>query len=169
MSIVETLNKHDIKSIWHFTDKSNLKSIEKYGIRSLYEIITTGIEVSRFGADNRSHNLDRRYGLDKYVHLAFINDHPMYHVACGRGSIITPVWIELDLSLMFEETTIFSDRVANGKYAEIFNIDDVERMIDFKKMHIQGNTQDRREARKAEIMVANNISTDQILGVYYGK
>ena len=169
MSIVETLKKHDIHSVWHFTDKNNLKSIEKYGIQSLYSIITNGIEVSRFGADDMSHNLDLRYGLDKYVHLAFIDDHPMYHVAKGRGSIITPVWIELDLALIFENTTIFSDQVANASYAQRFDINSVEKMIDFDMMHTAYNTQSRRQARKAEIMVSNEITIDHILRIKYGK
>ncbi len=168
MSIIKTLKQHDIHSVWHFTDKSNLKSIEKYGIQSLYNIIVNDIPVSRFGADSQSHRLDVQKGLDKYVHLAFIDDHPMYHVAKGRGSIVSPVWIELDLALIFEKTTIFSDKVANGRYAQKFNINDVERMIDFDMMLTRYNTESRRSARKAEIMVANQISTDQILGVYYG-
>ena len=169
MSIIETLQKHDIKSVWHFTDKSNLKSIEKYGILALTEIIKNDVDVSHFGADSLSHNLDMQYGLDKYVHLSFIDDHPMYHVAKRRGSIVSPVWIELDLALIFEKTTIFSDKVANGRNAKRFNINDIERMIDFDTMLMQYNTESRRNARKAEIMVANKISTDQILGVYYGK
>lgn len=168
MSIIETLKEYDITSIWHFTDKSNLSSIEKYGIHSLRSIISHDIDVSRFGADRLSHELDTRYGLDKYVHLAFIDDHPMYHVALRRGSIKNPVWINIDISVLFERSTVFSDKVANSSYAQLFGINEVERKISFERMMIRGNTQSRREARKAEIMVANKIDVDKIIGVYYG-
>ncbi|MEA3522112.1 MAG: hypothetical protein U9R50_03990 [Campylobacterota bacterium] len=35
MSIQEILNDHGIHSIWHFTDRSNLSSIEQNGLLSL--------------------------------------------------------------------------------------------------------------------------------------
>ena len=174
MSIVETLKKHDIKSIWHFTDLRNLESIEKYGLLSLREIIRNDIDAC-FGADSLSHNLDIHYGLDKYIHLAFIDDHPMYHKAKNRGSIVYPIWIELDISLLFDENTIFSNKVANQSGAKIFTLDDVENMIDFNYM-FHRDFWTRVEARKAEIMVPSKIDTryikaiyDDVTGERYGK
>ena len=38
MTIQETLSKYEIHSIYHFTDKSNLKSIEEHSIQSLKNI-----------------------------------------------------------------------------------------------------------------------------------
>jgi len=167
MSIIETLNRHDIKSVWHFTDISNLRSIEKYGILSLHEILENGIDA-RFGADSFSHSLDRIYGLDAYVHLAFVNDHPMYHVAKSRGNIKKGVWIEIDLSVLVENKTRFSPQVANKRGAKLYKMNLVDKMIDFKKMHSR-YFDVYKDARKAEIVVKNNIETKYILGVYYGK
>jgi hypothetical protein len=163
----EIFERYDIDSVWHFTDKSNLKSIEEYGILSLRKIVDGGVSVNYYGADSLSHSLDRRYGLDKYVHLAFINDHPMYHIALRRGSIVDPVWIKLDISMLYEKSTRFCKEVANQSGSKIFTINDIEKSITFEKMFSR-DFWTRVEARKAEIMVANRIDTDKILGVYYG-
>lgn len=38
MSIKETLENYGITSIYHFTDKANLETIEEYGLQSLKNI-----------------------------------------------------------------------------------------------------------------------------------
>ena len=164
MSVVETFKKYEIDSIWHFTDLSNLKSIEKYGLLSLREIINNDIDAC-FGADLLSHNLDVHYGLDKFIHLAFIDDHPMYHIAKDRGSIMHPVWIELDISLLFDKNTLFSNKVANQSGAKIFTFDDINEMIDFDQM-FHRDFWTRVEARKAEIMISDIIDTKYIKAIY---
>jgi hypothetical protein len=57
MSIYETLGFYNIDSVWHFTDESNLDTIEKYGILSLNKIVNQNIKVACFGADSLSHSL----------------------------------------------------------------------------------------------------------------
>ena len=169
MSIVSSLSKYGITSVYHFTDESNLKSIEKYGIQSLKNIAKYGINVSRFGAENLSHILDMQKGLDRYVHLAFVDDHPMYYVAKSRGSIIRPVWLEIDISILNNHKTRFCDKVANQTNANIFYLDRVLKNIDFANM-VHGNSfEARKEARKAEILAYDHIDISMIKGVYYGK
>ena len=168
MTIKETLENYGITSIYHFTDKSNLEMIEKYGIQSLSNIFNFNIIVKHFGAEELSHNLDQRRGLDKYVHLAFIKDHPMYHVAKRRGNIIEPVWIEIDSSLLYDENTLFSDKIANARESNIFKIDRIFDFIDFNTILSEEHSFIRKEARKAEIMVFNSISIDKIKGITYG-
>ena len=169
MNIRETLENYGITSIYHFTDKSNLEMIEKYGIQSLRNIFNFDIPVKHFGAEELSHNLDKRTGLDKYVHLAFIKDHPMYHVAKRRGNIIEPVWIEIDSSILYDENTLFSDKVANSQEANIFRIDRILDFIDFDTILSEEYSFNRKEARKAEIMVFDSISINKIKGITYGK
>lgn len=169
MSIRETLSRYGIDSIYHFTDKSNLKSIEKYGIQSLYNITTQKIDVSAFGAESLSHSLDRNRGLDKFVHLAFIKDHPMYHTAKKRGSIITPIWIELDISVLFDEDTIFCDEVANKNNSNLFRLENILDFINFDTMINEKDFWTRITARKAEIMAYDSININKIKGITYGK
>jgi len=169
MNIKKRLEKFGITSVYHFTDESNLESIEKFGIQSLYNIEQQNIDVSRFGANELSHDLDVRSGLDRYVHLSFIKDHPMYHNAKSRGSILKPVWLELDISILFEDETLFCDEVANSSRAVLFRVDNILNSINFNGMINERDFWIKKEIRKAEILAYNNVSTDKILGVTYGK
>lgn len=168
MNIQKVLNSHGIKSIWHFTDKSNLETISKHGILSLREIIKSNVTVHCYGANNLSHSLDISLGLDKFVHLSFVKDHPMYYIAKRDGRIVTPIWLEIDLSVLHVDNTIFSDEVANKNGASRFGADKLERMIDFDSLMYPKDFSTKVKVRKAEIMVANNITLDSIRGVYYG-
>lgn len=169
MGIKMDLERYGISSIYHFTDKANLKTIERFGLQSLKNILSLQIDVKHFGAEELSHNLDQRKGLDQYVHLAFIQDHPMYHVAKRRGNIIDPVWIEIDCSVLYDEDTLFCDKVANQTNAHIFRIDNVMQNIDFNTMIYGRDFYLKKEARKAEIMIYDSIHPNKILGVTYGK
>jgi hypothetical protein len=121
------------------------------------------------GADTLSHSLDKHKGLDQYIHLSFIKDHPMYHIAKSRQSIIDPVWLEIDISVLFEKNTLFCDKVANDSTAKLFKIDKIKKKIDFDTMLFSLIFDEYKEARKAEILVLDHISSDKILGVYNGK
>lgn len=168
--ILKTLSNYGITSLYHFTDIENLPTIERFGIQSLKNILLNDIPVKHFGADELSHRLDSKTGLNNYVHLSFIKDHPMYYVAKSRGSLKTPVWIELDISILFQEKTIFCDSIANKNNADIFIIEEIFNKINFST--IVNNNVDfsiRKEARKAEIMIYNEIETNKILGITYGK
>lgn len=173
MTIKQTLESYGITSIYHFTDKANLKTIEQFGLQSLRNILTKNIPVKHFGAEELSHMLDERRGLDRYVHLAFIKDHPMYHIAKSRGNLKEPVWIELDSSILYNENTLFCDKVANQNGAKIFTIDDISNKIDLSMLTYDGYLSQeewrvRKEARKAEIMAFNYIPTNKIKGITYG-
>lgn len=174
MNIKRTLENYGITSIYHFTDEANLKTIGKFGLQSLKNILNRNIPVKHFGAEELSHILDERSGLDKYIHLSFIKDHPMYHVAKTRGNLINPVWIELDSSILYEDTTLFCDKVANQNGAEIFDIDEILEKINFEILtdnrFLSGEEwKIRKEIRKAEIMALDSISTNKIKGITYGK
>jgi len=168
MSIQEILNDHGIHSIWHFTDRSNLSSIAHNGLLTLESILEQKIEVSRYGASDSSHRQDIKKGLYKCVHLSFIKDHPMYHIAKQDGRIIDPVWIEIDLSIMNDKNTLFSNMLANTYNAPIFSSKQLEKMIDFDAILYEKDFYTRKEARKAEIMIFNNINVNQIKGIHNG-
>lgn len=168
MSIQKVLNRNGITSIWHFTDRSNLSSILECGILSLKEIKRENVNVSRYGANELSHDLDASLGLDKFVHLSFIQDHPMYHNAKSDGRIADPVWVEIDVLAIDEQKTLFSNRYANSRGAKIFNADDLEKEVDFDAILHERDFWKRVEARKAEVMVLEKIDPKYIIGVYNG-
>ncbi len=168
MDIKKILENHGITSVYHFTDIANLDTIYEFGLQPLRNIIKNHIPVNYFGAEELSHSLDQRKGLDRYVHLAFIKDHPMYHIAKRRGNLKNPVWIELDASILYEESTRFCDQVANTTGAHLFDINQILQYIDFDKMLNARDFNIRKEARKAEILAYNAIPTNYIKGVTHG-
>lgn len=168
MKVEKILNPYGINSFWHFTDRSNIESILRYGILSLNHIVNKDIQVSQYGASDSSHRQDIRKGLHKFVHLSFLKDHPMYHIAKRETRIINPVWIEIDLSVTIDNPTLYSNMLANTYNASIFNSDKLDEMIDFETMVHGKHFHTRKEARKAEVMVHGQINTSYIKGIYNG-
>ncbi len=93
----------------------------------------------------------------------------MYYVAKQRGNIVNPIWIEIDISVLFESTTLFCDKVANQYNAILFSIEEIKNCIDFRTMLYSTDFFAKKEARKAEILVSENIETSFIKGFSYGK
>lgn len=174
MDISKVLNYYGKKSIWHFTDRSNLKSIMKYGLLSLQNLERNCIDVSCFGANELSHDLDRRKGIDKYVHLSFIPNHPMQYIKKRNGLIPNPIWLEIDARVLLESETIFSNNIANQNGVKFHNINRLANYVDLEVLWGKVNKEDinikRRiiSARRGEIMVKNRINVKNIIGVTNG-
>lgn len=151
------LFQYNIKSLWHFTDLSNINLIKKYGLLSLEQIRKKNLKNVKFGGNELSHKLDIKKGLDKYVHISFLKDHPMFYTTKNRRSIINPVWIEIDINLLFEKKIFLCKTVANGNNSELLPLYKIFD-IDFEKMF----NNIRTEARKAEVLVYDKIETKYI-------
>ena len=164
--IIEYLNSKNIKSFWHFTDASNLETIKKHGLQSLWNIERLNIPVKRFGGNKLSHQLDYEKNLELYVHLAFIKDHPMYYRAIQDKRIINPVWLEVDIRILFHKECYFCPTVANQKNATPYTFDRIVE-LDFEKFY-HHDFDIRKEARKAEVLVKGKIEPFYIKGIYYG-
>lgn len=150
-AIVNTLIElYGIECLWHFTDKSNISSIRQCGLLSLARLRASNIQVN-FGANDLSHKLDEHYGLDRYVHLSFVQDHPMFFVINKDL-----VWIRVSLSVLFLPDVMVSSEVANKNHARLWPASKVLEVINFDSMF--GEDFDRaKEAKKAEILVPDHI------------
>ena len=175
MNIQATLQHYGITSIWHFTDMSNLESIKKYGVLSLRNLIYNRIDVSCYGANELSHQLDMSKGLDQFVHLSFIKEHPMQYVKTRNREIPNPVWLEIDAAVLFKQRSVFSDKVANKNGAKIYgNIHDLAKYIDLDVLWSRTDWRDpkiqqrRKNAKYGEIMIQDKIEIKDIVGVYRG-
>lgn len=61
---IEILKRHNISTLYHFTDKSNIESIKKHGaLFSWQYCVKNNIEIPMAGGDKLSRKLDRRYQL----------------------------------------------------------------------------------------------------------
>lgn len=169
------IKKFGISAVWHFTDRSNLDSIREHGLLSFAETQKRGIAIPEPGGNDQSHTQDEKKGLDIYVHLAFIKDHPMLYTAqVHENRILNPVWLKIDSSAILGDEVRFCAAVANKSGASILTAEEAKKKIDFVSLFTYTNWKDpeireqRHEAVKSEILVPNFIPTEKILGIQNG-
>jgi hypothetical protein len=171
MTLKDTLDFYNRKVLWHFTDKSNLASIQRYGLLSLNIIEKYDINVSCYGADTLSHNLDRVKGLDRYVHLSFLNEHPMHYRKKMSGEIPNPIWLAIDIAVLFQNNTLFTTDIANKTGVYPHTIDQLQQKADLEVLWGETDWKDetikerRKVAKKGELLVPNIIEPKYILKV----
>jgi hypothetical protein len=78
------LQENNITKLYHFTDRNNLESIKKYGLLSWDYCRKNGIPIPRPGGNELSRKLDQYIGMQNYVRLCFVPDHPMLYFAKKR-------------------------------------------------------------------------------------
>ena len=104
------LDENGITKLYHFTDRTNLESIiNSGGLYSWRDCRENNIQVSKPGGSGTSHDIDRRLSLDQYVRLSFTPNHPMMYVAKKEGRIDNPVVLEINPSIIYEASCLFSD------------------------------------------------------------
>ena len=173
--MINKLRQYDIRHVWHFTDRSNIESIiENGGILSLRRIAENNIDVSIYGGNQWSHDADRHKGLDGYVHLAFIDDHPMLYVAKQEGRIQEPIWLQIDISVLATPGTMYSVDVSNKSGVNLIDNNAAIQQIDFDVLFTYMDwrnpeiQQRRRNAVKSEILVPDIVPLDKIKGCKNG-
>jgi len=125
------LDEHNIKSLYHYTDRDNVESIiQNGGLFSWADCQERGINISKPGGDDLSHSIEKRCGIDNFVHLAFTDHHPMMAVAIEEGRISNPVILEIDPSILFESETLFSNMRATRVNAHVGDTSE-----DLKQIH----------------------------------
>ncbi len=169
------LKHYNIGAVWHFTDRSNLALIRAHqGLLSLAESRRRGVNVPVPGGNDWSHEADEIKGVHKYVHLAFLNDHPMLFVAKNEARITDPVWLRIDASILLEEGTRFTNDVSNKSGVEILTPDAAREMIDFEVLFTRTDWRDpeikarRMAAIKSEILIPTIVPINKILNLKNG-
>lgn len=175
MTMQSIIDKYRIDAVWHFTDKSNIDSIKANGgLYSLRNLRESRIDVLSPGGNQWSHDADIYKGVDGYVHLAFLTEHPMLYVAKVEGRIKNPVWLKICPSVLLDVNIRFTNDVSNKRGVQLFNVEQAVEVIDFdvlfnymdwKNPEIQAR---RRMALKSEILIPQHISLNKLLGVYNG-
>jgi len=107
------LQENGIGGLFHFTDKSNLKSIKANGgLFSWYYCDMNRIEIPMPGGSTGSRLNDTTNGKKDFVRVAFNKEHPMLHIALKDGRISEPIWLDIDIEVAYFENTEFSDKNA---------------------------------------------------------
>ena len=167
--IDQLLSTNGIECFYHFTDYSNLDSIEKNGGLYSWEYCEkNGIIISRPGGNKLSRSLDTKSMLQNYVRLSFVLDHPMRHIAQGDKRIINPVLLRISKEVAFWDTTKFYDSNATdsqSKYIydkEIVNFSSIRFSLFNRKYNDLDSQQ--KKLYQAEILVKEKIPFKFITG-----
>ena len=165
----ELLGQHGINKLYHFTDRDNLESIIRNGgLYSWADCEAKGITISKPGGGTLSRQLNSRDGLQHYVRVSFVTQHPMMFVAMNEGRISNPVLLEIDPEVVCWDDTLYADRNATKTGARVGGTLD-----DFKRIHFQSvkarNHFDLDEAEQpfyqAEVLVKNFIPLQYITNI----
>ena len=169
------LARYRIDGVWHFTDRSNLTLIQEHqGLLSLAELRRRRITVPVPGGNDWSHHADEIKGGDEYVHLAFLDDHPMLYVAKKESRITDPIWIKIDVSILLEDGARFTNDVSNKSGVEFLTPDVALDMIDFEVLFTRTDwtnpeVRERRLAAiKSEILIPSIVPINKILSYKNG-
>lgn len=167
-AVIQKYAKFD--AVWHFTDRANLESIQAHGLLALAETRRRNIAIPVPGGNAWSHDADRKKGLDRYVHLAFIRDHPMLFVAQNYESrILNPVWLKIDLSVLSHDGALFAPGIAYAKDMPLLTAEEAATQFDFEALFAYLDWNDpevqrrRQAAKKSEILVPNCIPWEKVV------
>lgn len=169
IKFIDILLDYKIFKLYHFTDRSNIKSIIKNrGLLSWHFCDVNNININKPGGDYLSRMLDQRFGLHDYVRCSFVKEHPMMFAAKKTGRIIDPIILEIDPKVVTFEETFFSDMNAtkNGHNRG-------KNYADFLKIHFETvcktNYFDLPDNEvpfyQAEIMIKTFLPTEFILNI----
>jgi hypothetical protein len=149
---------HGIKKLYHFTDSSNIKSINTLGGLYSWEYLeVNGYQIPRPGGNDLSRKLDKRKKIQDYVRLCFNPNQPMLHVAREDGRIKSPVLIEVDTEVIFFNTTMFSNKNATRTDAVIGGDFDCFSQISFDVVTRSWSNEVEKQLFQAEVLVKRHI------------
>ena len=114
---VKTLRDNSIKSLFHFTDVSNLDSIRENGLLTWKKLDERKIS-SKMNSSQLSRKLDTSKGLAGFVRLSFCKRHPMMYTALKEKRISTPVVLEIKLEVVSRPGVLFCETNAAAKTAK---------------------------------------------------
>jgi hypothetical protein len=149
--------------LFHFTPRENLPSITRFGLLPL--------EVSRkwnlsptFASDENSRISDHRLSVDRYVHLCFVDDHPMCRKKLSQKTLASPLWVRVSPRVLLWEGVRFSEGATNSENFPLLTAEQALEKILWEKLYLpsSGGLSDdefnaRRDARMAEVLIPKPI------------
>ena len=153
---VKTLRDNGIRSLFHFTDASNLDSIRANGLLTWKTLNERKISC-KMNSSDLSHKLDASKGLADFVRLSFCKRHPMLYKAKAEKRISTPVVLEIKLEVVSRPGVLFceTNAAANGSKAS-----ESPRVIRFEVVKATSSRavpESQRPFYQGEVLVPDNI------------
>lgn len=166
----DLLSKYGKNGIWHFTDQSNLQSIiDNGGLLSLAEANKRGVRIAAPGGNQWSHDADRLNGVDDYVHLAFLDEHPMLHYTRTDGRTPNPIWLKISIDILDAYGVRYTTDVSNKAGIPLLSPEEARDAIDHQVMFTYMDWRDpevrqrRKLAIKGEILIPKTVPINLII------
>jgi hypothetical protein len=147
-------------AFFHFTDTRNLPSIREHGLCSLAEIERRNIPVAAYGGDEKSREIDKFKGLDRFVHLCFHASHNLEIKArIHDRRIEQSVFISVSPEIVRSNVVRFTPTVAYSKGCPLLPMNQAINEMDFQVIYDGLDRRDPeinmrfQETRKYEILV----------------
>jgi hypothetical protein len=163
-----TLKKRNINCLYHFTDISNIDSIiSRGGLYSFKYLADNGIDNVKYGGNDLSHKEDAKLGMDNYVHLCFLKNHPMEHIVRTERSLNT-FWLKINLKVLKIPGVKFTAGVSNKSGVALLDTKkalvrlDIDAICNFIPFSIEGNQARKSSAEKYEILIPNLVPLNYI-------
>ena len=163
------IEQQNITKLYHFTDRDNLQSIiQNGGLYSWADCENKGIVISKPGGSDSSRSLDSRDGLQHYVRVSFVTQHPMMYVAMNEGRISNPVLLEIDPQVIYWNGSKYADRNATKNGAQVGGDINDFKAIHFSAVKAQKHfdlDDDEQKFYQAEVLVKNFIPLEYIRNI----
>jgi hypothetical protein len=168
----EFVQRFGVQSFYHFTDRRNLDSIRNVGaILRLAELNRRGIVIPAPGGNDWSHQADARRGLDEYVHLCLVPQHPMKYVARQERDIQETRFLGVATSILNVAGIRFAPAVANRRGVPFLTLDEAVTQMDFEVVYRRLDWRDPaiqarlKSTRKYELLVPADIPLQLVRGL----
>ena len=162
------------RAFFHFTDTRNLPSIQQHGILSMRLLRERKIDIPFPGGNDWSFEADRISGMDAYVHLSFMDSHPMEYHAKNEGRIETTRLLRVRPGILMLPGVLITDDVSNQSGVVPGMPNDMLEKLDLEVIYQQTEWRDpaikerRKAARRYEILVPEGVPVEYILNLSHG-
>ncbi|MCE8015933.1 DUF4433 domain-containing protein [Halomonas sp. MCCC 1A17488] len=168
----ELIARFNIQKLYHFTDTRNLPSIrEQGGLLRLAEMKRRSVNGAVFGGNQWSHDADVARGLDGYVHLCFLSEHPMEWCAKNDGRILDSVFLQICPSVLNFSGVRVANDVSNKSGVSLLTLEEAAQQLDWEVLYGWTDWSDeaikarRKSAKKYEVLVPYDIPLNLIGGI----
>ncbi len=170
-AIIDVLNENGIRYLYHFTDRSNISLIKRYGgLLSWAYCERHGIRIPKPGGGQLSRQLDVSRNLQDYVRISFTREHPMKYKAKNDGRITDPVNLIIDIRAACIASALYSNKNATIMREPVnigSTIDDLKQ-IHFRSVKASKHfdlDDEERSYFQAEIMIKTFLSKKYIINL----
>ena len=130
----------------------------------LAQLQVSGVNIPAPGGNEWSHEEDIRRGLDKYVHLCLLPEHPMEYTARVKDKrILESQFIRVSTEVIQWAGIRFTAGVANKAGSKLLTLQEACKGLNFDVVYFRTNWKDReinqmrQAAKRYELLVPATI------------